>query len=296
MTTLFSPLLSGFLGLLLLAGEPAVQTHPLPDPSGETSAPDDAMSEAQRWLVYQYILGGAEDAPRMLHAVIEEIDDPDKREEAWPLLSVYAACLGARNKPHLDGWARESLAMSDDFKMVFAYASWYADFPGSAERLRPLIDSMPEDLSHRRRIEFMLDQEPADFATLPVSSPAALDYLWACFLATGETRFVDRIMTALPPKHQSFDDPEFGDIQDILLAGAARWSLASNAFQHPRVLKHLQHRRASEPEPWPELDNIIQIAQEQLSKRPSPAPPEPDRTADAEEPAAPRQDEGKNLP
>lgn len=303
MVTLSTAILSGLLSIALPLGEPVADQSPTPPVTSATptSPPvaaegsDERMSEADRWMVYQYILGGAENAPMMLRAIVDQIDDPDNREETWPLLSVYAAALGTRNKEHLDHWIQQAVTMSDEFKMLFAYAVWYADYPKAAERLHPLLESFPEDHVIRKRIESMLGHQPPDFATLPVHSPAALDYLWACFLATGDTRFVDRIMTVLPPKDQTLDDPEFGDINEILLAGSARWSLISNAFQHPKVLEHLKTRRAGEPDPWPELDQIIQGAMDQLAERPCPAPTKSDGATD-EQRAAPAPQPGKDQP
>lgn len=235
----------------------------------------EALSETDRWLVYQYIVGGADQAPEMIRAIVEGIEDPSDRQDAIPMLSVFAASLAKQQKGLLDDWVHAAIKMDPPYRMIFAYASWYADHEGSAERLAPMIASFAEDDPYRQYLQAMLEQPPADFATLPATSPAALDYFWACFLATGQTKFIDRIMSALPPKEQRLDDPDYGEIGEIVVAGSARWSLASNAYQHPRVLRHLRERRADEPGIWPELDGIIEQAEAALAKSPSPAPPEP---------------------
>jgi hypothetical protein len=61
--------------------------------------------------------------------------------------------------------------------------------------------------------------------------PWVLDALWGKFMATGERAPVERIITTLP-----WLDIK-GDINRLLVGGSARWSLASNAIQHKRVLK-----------------------------------------------------------
>lgn len=143
MVILPTAVLSGLLSFALLLGEPAADqggtpvSTPVPpttptSPPVDTEESEERMSEADRWMVYQYILGGAENAPMMLTVLVDQIDDQNNREEAWPLLSVYAAALGSRNKELLDHWIQQAVTMSDDFKMLFAYAVWYADFPKAA--------------------------------------------------------------------------------------------------------------------------------------------------------------------
>ena len=58
-----------------------------------------------------------------------------------------------------------------------------------------------------------------------------LDALWGNFMATGNKAPVQRIMTTLP-----WIDVK-GDINRLLIGGAARWSLTSNAVQHQRIMQ-----------------------------------------------------------
>jgi len=56
-----------------------------------------------------------------------------------------------------------------------------------------------------------------------------LDNLWGIFLATGDEAAVKRIISALHLKEE-------GHGMEIVIGGAAEWSLASNAMQHEKVL------------------------------------------------------------
>ena len=56
---------------------------------------------------------------------------------------------------------------------------------------------------------------------------------WLTFFATGDAQPLKRISSVL-------EFPEQIQMDDVLLADAARWSLTSNARQHPRVLALLK--------------------------------------------------------
>jgi hypothetical protein len=69
-----------------------------------------------------------------------------------------------------------------------------------------------------------------DIYNMPVDNPLILDMLWASFSATGDDLPVRRIISVL---HLLND----GTGEDIMVGGAANWSLKSNAQQHPRVME-----------------------------------------------------------
>lgn len=91
-----------------------------------------------------------------------------------------------------------------------------------------------------RRYDFLM-REPADLLTVSTErGPWVLDALWGNFFATGDAGPLLRIIAALP----WIDESRKAEVmakgrQGLLLmtiAGAARWSLTSNAQRHPRVL------------------------------------------------------------
>ena len=87
-----------------------------------------------------------------------------------------------------------------------------------------------------------------------------LDMLWGCFLASGDTRYVDKIIDALPMMKDESDQ------RRTLIGLAARWSLTSNAKQHKVVLKFCKKRLAnSSKELKPLLEEVIKKALEPSS-------------------------------
>jgi hypothetical protein len=65
--------------------------------------------------------------------------------------------------------------------------------------------------------------------TLQISSPSDLDQLWAAFFATGEERYLDSLFSAATSS-------------DMMIAGAAKWSLNSNYRQLEAVRKYFDER------------------------------------------------------
>ncbi len=63
------------------------------------------------------------------------------------------------------------------------------------------------------------------------------DYLWACFFATGDMVFVDRLLEIAEAYSL-----ERKDINLFMAGITAAWSLSSNANQFPEVGQHLEQR------------------------------------------------------
>ncbi len=84
------------------------------------------------------------------------------------------------------------------------------------------------------RVQKIITQQMAqshnDLYAISIDSPLILDMLWTSFFATGDSLPVQRIISVL---HLSRD----GHGEEIIVGGAAQWSLKSNARQHPKVLE-----------------------------------------------------------
>ncbi len=78
-------------------------------------------------------------------------------------------------------------------------------------------------------IEGRISGEQIDLYTTEISNPGVLDMLWASFFATGDVLPIQRIISVL---HLRKD----GHGEEIIVGGAAEWSLRSNVTQHPKVL------------------------------------------------------------
>lgn len=98
-----------------------------------------------------------------------------------------------------------------------------------SERLQTVISRKISDLH-------------GDLYTMQVDSPLLLDMLWAAFSATGDDLPIRRIISVL---HLQND----GNGEEIIVGGAANWSLKSNAQLHPRVMEICKQELAVAQEP-----------------------------------------------
>ncbi len=72
-------------------------------------------------------------------------------------------------------------------------------------------------------------------------SPHALDFLWGVFFATGDAHAVLPIVATIVIPQDS------RDAMELAVHGAARWSLRSNARQHPAIMKLCRQEIAHQP-------------------------------------------------
>ena len=73
--------------------------------------------------------------------------------------------------------------------------------------------------------------------------PGKLDIWWISYFATGDTSFLDKILANVAdPKSRS-------GVTNILVAGMANWSVASNCEQHAAVLEYVRSVLARTPPP-----------------------------------------------
>ncbi len=103
--------------------------------------------------------------------------------------------------------------------------------------------------------------EPVDILKIPLEQGAwTLDALWGMFAATGSKLPIKRIASALP-----WVDIK-GNINKLMIGGAANWSLTSNAVQHKQVYSILSEMYANSPDNM-YLSKVLNNADKELRKR-----------------------------
>jgi hypothetical protein len=110
------------------------------------------------------------------------------------------------------------------------------------QELSNLQDKLP---GARKKIEELL-AAPTSMHPLQIPldrSAAVLDMQWAYFMATGKAEPVLRLVSALPGMLEETDIRRIGN------GYAAKWSLASNAWQHPKVMEICRREAAARSEP-----------------------------------------------
>ena len=96
--------------------------------------------------------------------------------------------------------------------------------------------------AHQEMIDHLLANGRPNLLELPLErGPWVLDALWGYFMATGDDAPLARIMAALPWVNVR------GDVSRLLVGGAARWSLISNAIQHSPVMASCREQVKIQP-------------------------------------------------
>ena len=180
--------------------------------SASSEPPFANTDELSRWLTYYYLKPQPDLTVRSLPALDAAMRENKQRSLAdevgrGGLRSFYASIFAAN-----DPVVRELEASMDGFSEDLR------SFAGEALRRCATAEC--------RRVRGSL--KVTDSAAVP--GPNTLDDSWAAFFATGDTRYVDEVIAALPLLELR------GDPNQLIVGGAARWSLASNAYQHAKVL------------------------------------------------------------
>lgn len=191
------------------------------------AAQDFADAEALgRWITYYY----TKPEP---HRVAEAIRAASAQgfmkngQKAPPFIGFIAGVM-SKNPSMAESLAEQLTSLPEVDQPVLILGVWYSAYPEAKPLLERLTKSMPK---HKEMIDHFLANGRPSLLELPLEQgPWVLDALWGNFMATGDDAPVTRIISALPWINVR------GDVPRLLVGGAARWSLISNAIQHKPVM------------------------------------------------------------
>lgn len=150
-----------------------------------------------------------------------------QRDSAIGFLSVVLR----QNPNEVAFWLRTSnRVLSEQPRRILAAAAWFAGRPEAGPQLQKIAFA-----SERAEIDRLVaDGRQADIAAIPVSSEPAMNLQFGAYLASGDQRYIGNIFAA-------FGSNEPG------LTNAARYTLARNAVEYPRVLEACRSELARQP-------------------------------------------------
>jgi hypothetical protein len=223
-----------------------------------------AVSE---WMTYYYL----NPQPELLPGAIASFSESGTLtlDTAIPPLISFFSFIFRDNPESLAEWFQEISQLSEPEQVVLFEALWFANTPAAREQLSELLAEV--SLENAELIRDLLSLEPTPIqelaidATTPIKSSSVLDMLWAAFMATGEERYVVRIISVLPWSEVA---PEH-DLGKFTVGHAARWSLTSNAVQHEKIMTICLEQLSQQPVEIVEiLEEVINEAQSQLESAP----------------------------
>ena len=207
-------------------------------PAAESVGINSFDSEEQfgKWMSYYYL---APQPERLSSAIGYYVGSAlYEKQNTRMLMATFFASL-FQQVAGLLREAYEHIAQegSEDAKIFFLNVLWVVDTEVSRGLLaKAKMDWTAEPV--QRILTRMEGHRPDHLLEDSVDSPADLDRLWAMFLATGDAAPVRKIISVLCLLEE-------GHGEEIIVGGAARWSLTSNARQHKRVYEICQQELQS---------------------------------------------------
>lgn len=228
--------------------------------NAQTGRPFSKTEDLGNWITYFY---KNPDSTRVAQAILFASQSGFFEDgKASPPFFGFLAGWFSQNRSSAEAVVEQLLNLPAADQPVLVLGLWYSATPESKALLAKYASRLP---SQKALIAQLATSGQPSITDIPVEEgPWVLDALWGNFMATGAEVPVARIVSALPWATIK------GDIPRLLVGGAAKWSLTSNAVQHPRVLEIcrllLPRSPANVAAP---LKEVIRNAEQELQKEKS---------------------------
>ncbi|QUY46252.1 hypothetical protein [Acaryochloris marina] len=124
-------------------------------------------------------------------------------------------------------WLNSIQDLSNQEMIAIGKALWLSNTKEAKNYLDAILKKKNKEI--QESLTLLLREVPPKIEEIPISSPSILDMLWAAFAATGEEKYVTRLMSVLPYINAE-DEPHLFSI-----GNAARWSLRSNMDKYEKI-------------------------------------------------------------
>lgn len=141
----------------------------------------------------------------------------------------FLSILFQDNPLQTEAWLNQADTYASELKRTIWMGLWLSDTGMSKKYLaEKLKGAKGTDLEY---LQILTKNTPFNLKEMNPNDPGQLDMLWGAFTASGNPQYVKRIISVLPLLDQRDDPAKF------TMAASAKWSLKSNASQHPVVLQ-----------------------------------------------------------
>lgn len=224
----------------------AQKPSPAPMMAPETTVKGiSSMHDLGHWSTYYYLHPQPDLLPSAMH-MVERCGILQAKPEFRAPWIAQMSQIFAKN-PQLTGKLVQEMS-SPDFmvKAMLWKALWQANTVASRAEANKLSPQFPQQNRPPLLDEKSARPEPIEKMAL---SPPVLDMLWASFTTTGDEKYVQRVMSALPGKNSK-------DRNLAATASVAEWSLIANAQQHKKVMGICMAAKQTHPEWKAQLNEI----------------------------------------
>jgi hypothetical protein len=192
---------------------------------------EEATKELSQWFTYYYKAPHSAQGVEYINKMFQS-GFFNKPSAVAPLV-MFLAEFFRQNESMIPGWEKSLHEIPQNEGFYLLHSLWQANTDNTLK----ILNNWP-DIKSEGIIEKIKGRPPVDLKTIEINSPAILDMLWATFMASGDTLYVERIISSLSLPTDSEDKDK--RINNLLIVGAAKWSLSSNAVQHELVFKTCQ--------------------------------------------------------
>lgn len=204
-----------------------------------------SLQEIEQWMTYYYQYPQPESVPLAIESLSKE--GGFREENAIEQIMFFLSFIFRANPDNVVEWTSPFIAdLPLMEKEMIITSLWLSDTQTAKDYLGLLATTTPEVQQY---INDLTAESPPDVEQMPVDNPGSLDVLWAAFMATGEEKYVIRIISALA----DCDDKD--DAIKQLIGNTAKWSLKSNAESHATVKSTCMAQLAEQP---PDVVAILQ--------------------------------------
>ena len=185
-------------------------------------------SDFDEWITYYYL----EPKPDEVGSALKELGDRGdfEADSVQAPFSGFFFQVFQNNPERIDEWIGPYIGVPK--RHILYSALWMANSKESLAALEQLAQGTSQEEAENLRA--LVSVSPPTIETMDVNSPAVLDYFWGCYMASGSEIAVERIIDQVKLSNAS------EDLGTKMIGGAASWSLAANARQHPKVLEMLK--------------------------------------------------------
>jgi len=225
--------------------------------SGIGASAELTPEQFDKWLTYYYLKPAPELTPSAIDTM-SQLGYLGKAEAAAPL-EAFLSFIFRDNGKQVCNWLASMKKFSKAEQKVLIHGLWLANTTEARGCLNSLLTQ--NKIKEKEQVKQLLAKTPVKIEEIDITYPAVLDMLWGAFMATGEEKYVLRIISALPYAKAK------GNVGKMTIGQAARWSLESNCIQHDRVYQICLSQIGQQPEEISEmLSKITRTAQDERQK------------------------------
>ncbi len=218
-----------------------------------------SVKDLYRWMLWYY----EEPRPELTVPAIRFMGENAMLPFRSTTIPAFLAAVFRQNRTQIAPWLGQFDGLEASKRKSLLVAAWLSD---TDEGRAYLAVSAARSPGLEGLIDELLAEKPPDIVSAAVPDASCLDMLWANYLATGDKRYVQRVIAALPRSDAAKPDTQTeSDFEVALSGGLAAWSLGSNAQQHPAVLKICREELATAPAA---LRAVLQSVVDEAAKSP----------------------------